>query len=179
MPEAGNVRWAVSLGANLGDRLRALRHAVAALEERTSRFRVSSLYETDPVGGVEQPDFLNAVVVGDTETDDAAALAWHLLEVGRRVEAELHRVREVRWGPRTVDVDVLAVGGWRSDDPELIVPHPRAAERAFVLVPWAEVDPDFEVPGVGTVAAALAALPSDETRGVRLAGPWPGPPTHP
>lgn len=166
------MRIALSVGSNLGDREAALRagvDAVAGLPEVTN-VRVSPTYQTDPVGGVEQPDFLNLVVVADADATDVAALAERLLDMARQVETDLARVREVRWGPRTVDVDILAVADLRNDDPDLTVPHPRIAERAFVLVPWADIDPGFEVPGLGIVADLRDALPTDEVAGVR---PWP------
>ncbi|MFN8125244.1 MAG: 2-amino-4-hydroxy-6-hydroxymethyldihydropteridine diphosphokinase [Candidatus Nanopelagicales bacterium] len=162
-------RVALSIGANLGDREAALATAVEAIRALPglTDVRDSPRYETDPVGGIAQPDFLNAVVIADT-TEPPDVMAWSLLTLARDVEQALHRVREVRWGPRTVDVDILAVGGWTSDDPELTVPHPRLAERAFVLVPWADVDPTFDVPGGGaTVAELLAALPTPERAAVR------------
>lgn len=170
------IRVAVSLGSNLGDREAALRHGVAALAEHpgVTGVRVSSVYETDPVGGPDQPDFLNIVAVADVSSHDPAAVARSLLHLARRVEADLHRVRDVRWGPRTLDMDVLAVGGWTSSDPELTVPHPRAAQRAFVLVPWAEVDPEFEVPGHGPVSALAGALPDRSRNEVRRTRPWVG-----
>lgn len=164
---------ALSVGSNLGDRQRALDVAVrrfAALPG-VSDVRTSSVYETDPVGGVEQPDFLNIVVVGQMAGGDAAVSAEQLLGLARAVEEELDRVRVVRWGPRTVDVDVLAVGDLVQNDPVLTVPHPRIRERAFVLVPWAEVDPDCELPGLGRVSALLAALPPEEVAGVRRCAP--------
>jgi 2-amino-4-hydroxy-6-hydroxymethyldihydropteridine diphosphokinase len=99
---------------------------------------------------------------------DTAAVPAQLLALAHRIEAANGRTREVRWGPRTLDVDVLAVAGQISDDPALTLPHPRAAERAFVLVPWAQVDPGFVVPGTGeTVAGLLAALPRAEVAQVR------------
>ncbi len=164
---------ALSIGSNLGDREAALVLAVRRFAELpgVADVRTSSVYETDPVGGVEQPDFLNIVVVGEMTGADAAGQARQLLDLARTVEEELDRVRVVRWGPRTVDVDILAVGDLGQDDPELTVPHPRIGERAFVLVPWAEVDPIFEVPGLGRVAELLAALPPEEVAGVRRCGP--------
>jgi len=164
-----DVRVALSVGSNLGYRRAALDHAVTALGQMpgVADVRVSSVYETDPVGGVEQPDFLNIVVVANLGDDPAEEVAHALLNLARNVEADLDRRRTVRWGPRTVDLDILAVGTWTSTDPELTVPHPRLAERAFVLVPWAEVDPDFDVPGLGEVTALLAALPDSEVKGVR------------
>jgi 2-amino-4-hydroxy-6-hydroxymethyldihydropteridine diphosphokinase len=155
---------AFGLGANLGDRVAALQGAVDLISPLLVDPRVSSVYETAPVGGPEdQPDYANAVLVG--RTDLAAA---ELLAAAQAAEAAWHRVRQVRWGPRTLDVDVLAVGDERSDDPHLTLPHPRARERAFVLVPWAEVDPDAELPGHGRVAdlaeAALAREGADAVR---------------
>ncbi len=159
----------MSIGSNLGDRQAALSHAVAALAGMPgiTEVRVSPVYETDPVGGVAQPDFLNVVAIADHDGVDASAVATQLLALARTVEAHLERIRTVRWGPRTVDVDVLAVGDYLSDDPELTVPHPRIAERAFVLVPWADVDPEFPIPGHGTVAQLLSRLSPEEVQGVR------------
>ena len=96
------------------------------------------MYETVPVGGPPQDDFLNAVVAIDTTLD-----ARELLELAQRIEADAERVRTVRWGPRTLDVDVLLVGDERIDEPDLVVPHPRMAERAFVLVPLADLAPEW------------------------------------
>lgn len=156
---------AFGLGANLGDARAALTAAVAALQGSPGVrvLAVSSLYRTAPVGGPEQPDYLNAVVVAASDLAPA-----QLLGVAQRIEAEHHRTRLVRWGPRTLDVDILAVGDAVSDDPDILLPHPRAHERGFVLIPWAEVDPGFEVPGRGTVAALAAALPAAETAEVEL-----------
>ncbi|MGH8895112.1 MAG: 2-amino-4-hydroxy-6-hydroxymethyldihydropteridine diphosphokinase, partial [Actinomycetes bacterium] len=120
----------------------------------------SPVYETDPVGGPEQPDFLNIVVLGEGPQSPRT-----LLERALAVEDAFDRVREVRWGPRTIDVDVVAVGDLTVAEPDLAVPHPRARERAFVLVPWADVDPSAELPGVGLVSDLLATL---DTSGVRL-----------
>jgi 2-amino-4-hydroxy-6-hydroxymethyldihydropteridine diphosphokinase len=99
---------------------------------------VSPVYETAPVGGPEQPDYLNAVVAVDTASTPRA-----LLELAHAIESAADRVRTVRWGPRTLDVDVLLVGEERVDDADLVVPHPRMEERAFVLVPLADLDPDW------------------------------------
>lgn len=157
------TRVAVAMGANLADRAATLRSALDALSESLRVRGVSDVYETDAVGGPpDQPAFLNAVLVADTELPSVALL-------GRlhEVEAAHGRVREVRWGPRTLDLDLLAYGDETSADPALTLPHPRAHERAFVLVPWAQVDPDFVVPGLGRVIDLLAALPVDEVAGVR------------
>jgi len=153
---AGERRRAVlALGSNQGDRLAALQGAVDALSGTPGLtvVAVSPVYETDPVGGPEQPDYLNAVVLLETDLAPRA-----LLERALAVEAAFARVRDVRWGPRTLDVDVVAVGDLRVDEPDLVVPHPRAAERAFVLVPWLDVDGTAEVPGEGLVDDLLAAV---------------------
>jgi 2-amino-4-hydroxy-6-hydroxymethyldihydropteridine diphosphokinase len=157
------TRAVIALGANLGDRAATLRAAAAALAEHTELVGVSALFETDPVGGPpDQPAYLNAVAVVDTELQPAA-----LLDLAHQLEAAAGRVRDVRWGPRTLDVDLIAVGDLVCDDPALTLPHPRAHERAFVLAPWLDVDPDAELPGFGPVAALLADLPADARRGVQ------------
>jgi len=130
------VRAFLGLGANLGDRRATLRAAVAALGDVVA---VSPVYETDPVGGPPgQPAYLNLVVELDTDRSPR-----ELLEEARRLEAAAGRVREERWGPRTLDVDVLLVGDLAVDEPDLVVPHPRMAERAFVLVPLADLAPEL------------------------------------
>jgi dihydroneopterin aldolase/2-amino-4-hydroxy-6-hydroxymethyldihydropteridine diphosphokinase len=145
----------LALGSNLGARQQELQRAVDQLAA-TPGLRVtavSPVYETDPVGGPDQPDYLNAVVLA--ETDLAAA---DLLRRAHAIEAAGRRTREVRWGPRTLDVDIIAYGDQVSADPTLTLPHPRARERAFVLAPWRDADPDAELPGYGPVAALLAAV---------------------
>jgi dihydroneopterin aldolase/2-amino-4-hydroxy-6-hydroxymethyldihydropteridine diphosphokinase len=138
------VRAVFGLGSNVGDRPRHLERAIETLRAtpHVVVVAVSPFVETDPVGGPEQPDFLNAVVVTDTTLSPAALLA-----LAHQCESAARRERGKRWGPRTLDVDVLAYGDLTSDDPELTLPHPRAAERAFVLVPWSAVDPGFVVAG--------------------------------
>jgi 2-amino-4-hydroxy-6-hydroxymethyldihydropteridine diphosphokinase len=131
------ARAFLSLGSNLGDRAAHLRTGVAIVAA-SDVHRVSLVYETEPVGGVAQDDFWNLVMEVTT-----AASARELLERARAAEAACGRVRDVRWGPRTLDVDVLMVGDERSDDPEITVPHPRLFERAFVLVPLRELAPDL------------------------------------
>jgi 2-amino-4-hydroxy-6-hydroxymethyldihydropteridine diphosphokinase len=152
----GTRRHAVlALGSNQGDRRATLQGAVEALAGTPGLtvVAVSPVYETDPVGGPEQPDYLNAVVLVEADLGPR-----DLLERALAVEAAFGRVRDVRWGPRTLDVDVVAVGDLRVDEPDLVVPHPRAAERAFVLVPWLEVDPGAALPGVGRVADLVVGL---------------------
>jgi 2-amino-4-hydroxy-6-hydroxymethyldihydropteridine diphosphokinase len=153
-------RVAYGLGANLGDRVAALQGAVDMLAPHLHDARVSSVYETSPVGGTEQPDYANAVLVGDSSEAPSS-----LLSRAHEAEQAWQRTREVRWGPRTLDVDVLCVGDIVSDDPELTLPHPRAAERGFVLVPWAEADAAATLPDgrrVSDLAAAWAAAAVDD-----------------
>jgi len=125
----------LSLGSNLGDRAEHLAAGVAVVVAKDEH-RLSSVYETEPVGGVTQEPFWNLVIELDTD-----ASASELLERAHRAENARGRVRDVRWGPRTLDVDVLLVGEERSDDPDLTVPHPRMYERSFVLVPLHELAP--------------------------------------
>ncbi|HEX5567091.1 MAG TPA: 2-amino-4-hydroxy-6-hydroxymethyldihydropteridine diphosphokinase [Streptomyces sp.] len=147
----------ISIGGNLGNRLETLQGAIDALEE-TPGVRVkavSPVYETEP-WGVEpgtQSTYLNAVVLIRTTLPPGS-----LLERGHAIEEAFERVRDERWGPRTIDVDIVAYQDIVSDDPELILPHPRCHERAFVLAPWHDVDPDAEVPGRGPVADLLDAV---------------------
>jgi dihydroneopterin aldolase/2-amino-4-hydroxy-6-hydroxymethyldihydropteridine diphosphokinase len=151
----------LALGSNLGDRRQELQRAVDELAA-TPGLRltaVSPVYETDPVGGPDQPDYLNAVVLAT-----AALPPADLLRRAHTIEAAARRTREVRWGPRTLDLDIIAYGDELSADPVLTLPHPRARERAFVLAPWLDADPGAELPGHGPVADLLARLPE---RGLR------------
>ncbi|MFR9806210.1 2-amino-4-hydroxy-6-hydroxymethyldihydropteridine diphosphokinase [Pseudonocardia sp. RS010] len=154
-------RAVLSLGSNLGDRFGHLRGAVEGF--RDALVAASPVYETAPWGGVEQPDFLNAVLI----VEDPAVDHRGWLRRGQELEQAAGRVREVRWGPRTLDVDVVTVDGVTSDDPELLLPHPGTPERATVLIPWLDVEPDAVLPGHGRVADLLAALPDGETATVR------------
>lgn len=152
-----NPRSAViALGSNLGNRLENLQGAVDALED-TPGVRVkavSAVYETEGVGGPEnQPNYFNAVLVLRTTLPPGS-----LLERAHAVEEAFGRVREVRWGPRTLDVDLLAYEGVLLDGPELTLPHPRAHERAFVLAPWLDADASAEIAGHGPVAELLKAV---------------------
>lgn len=160
------TRAVLSLGANLGDRAGALRAALTALEGDGLVAR-SELYETPPWGPVEQPPYLNAVAIVRAPRDPAGWLAR-----AHELEQAAGRTREVRFGPRTLDVDVIAVSGddgapVLSDDPELTLPHPRAAERAFVLVPWLSLEPTAQLPGHGAVADLLEKLPPEDVAAVR------------
>jgi 2-amino-4-hydroxy-6-hydroxymethyldihydropteridine diphosphokinase len=176
----------LSLGSNLGDSLGYLRAAVHGLA--TDVRSVSPVYRTPPWGPVPQDDFLNIAVIVSNDAVDADG--W--LRRCQGLEAAAHRERPVRWGPRTLDADVVAV--WQrapgafagesavhghddvpgldaepviSSDPVLTLPHPRAHERAFVLVPWAEIQPDAILPGRGSVAELLAGL---DTSGIARVG---------
>jgi 2-amino-4-hydroxy-6-hydroxymethyldihydropteridine diphosphokinase len=155
------TRAVLSLGANLGDRAATLRAALTALTDDGLIAR-STLYETPPWGPVEQPPYLNAIAIVRGPRD---ARGW--LARAHELEQAAGRTREVRWGARTLDVDVVTVTEddgtpVLSDDPELTLPHPRAHERAFVLVPWAALEPGAVLPGRGRVADLMAALPTDD-----------------
>jgi 2-amino-4-hydroxy-6-hydroxymethyldihydropteridine diphosphokinase len=155
-------RAVLSLGANLGDAAGALQSAVDAM--RSWLIAVSPAYRTAAWGPVEQPDYLNAVII----VDDPAASPLEWLTRAQAAEQAAGRTRDVRWGPRTLDVDVIDVDGLASSDPMLSLPHPRAAERAFVLVPWLAVDPEARLAG-RSVAALVTGLPGSERAGVELA----------
>jgi 2-amino-4-hydroxy-6-hydroxymethyldihydropteridine diphosphokinase len=151
----------LGIGSNLGDRMEHLQQAVddLAAAEDVDVAAVSPVYETAPVGGPAQPDYLNAVVAVDTDRTPRA-----LLELARAIEAHGERIRTVRWGPRTIDVDVLLVGDERVEEPDLVVPHPRMTERAFVVVPLADLDPGWRT---RIPADAASVRPT----GLRLAPP--------
>ncbi len=138
----GGRRAFIGLGSNLGDRRALLADAVAGLRAGGDVNAVSPLYETEPVGGPEdQGPYLNLVVELVT-----AASPRRLLERCQALERAAQRVRTVRWGPRTLDADVLWVEGWEADEPDLVVPHPRLWERRFVLAPLADLAPDLVTP---------------------------------
>jgi 2-amino-4-hydroxy-6-hydroxymethyldihydropteridine diphosphokinase len=146
----------IGLGSNLGNRVQTIRRALDLLraDDDIEVVRVSSLRETDPVGYTDQPRFLNGVAALETQLAPRA-----LLERMLAVERELGRTRDgPRFGPRTIDLDLLLYGDAVVDEPGLEIPHPRMAERPFVLEPLAELDADFEVPGRGSVRALLAGL---------------------
>ena len=151
----------LALGSNLGDRQDILQGAVDAIVglPGVRVTAVSPVYQTVPVGGPAQPDYLNAVVLAD-----AALPARELLDRLHEIEAAFDRVRLVRWGPRTLDIDIIVFDSERSDDPELTLPHPRAHERAFVLAPWHDVDPGAALPGHGPVAEVLAKAGHSDIR---------------
>lgn len=144
------MRAFIGLGSNLGDRAENLRNAIRAFSSITGIEvkQVSSMYETEPVGGPPQSDYLNAVIEIDTVLGHRA-----LFEACMTIEHALGRERgsEERWGPRAIDLDLLSMGDLVVSDPDLEIPHPRLAERAFVLVPWSEIAPYVDVPGLGRV----------------------------
>ncbi|MFF4049143.1 2-amino-4-hydroxy-6-hydroxymethyldihydropteridine diphosphokinase [Streptomyces chartreusis] len=153
-------RAVISLGSNLGNRLETLQGAIDALEDTPGvRIKgVSPVYETEP-WGVEpgsQPSYFNAVVVLKTTLPPSS-----LLERAHAVEEAFHRVRDERWGARTLDVDIVSYADVVSDDPHLTLPHPRAHERAFVLAPWHDLEPEAQLPGRGAVAELLGSVPLD------------------
>ena len=160
----------IALGANLGDAQGALMSAVASIMDLAgvAAVQVSDVVETDPVGGPDQPVYLNQVVTATTWWS-----APRLLASLHRIEAEHGRVREIRWGARTLDLDLIQYGTpgmeseWRSESEDLMLPHPRAHERGFVLVPWLDVDPDARLRVGEQVVAVADRLDAVETSGVR------------
>jgi 2-amino-4-hydroxy-6-hydroxymethyldihydropteridine diphosphokinase len=152
------VKAVLSLGSNQGGRAQHLAVAREMLAADFPLVAVSPIYETAPVGFVDQAPFLNQILV--VEADDAE----ELLSAAHRAEQARGRMRSRRWGPRTLDVDIVSVDMLRSESPRLTLPHPRAHERAFVLLPWHDVDPDAELPGRGRVAALLRRLDSSDVR---------------
>ena len=156
------MKVVLGIGSNLEDRFAALQRAVDAVVA-TSGIRsveVSPVYETDPVGGPDQPDYLNAVITFESVLEPPQILA-----LAQGMEADAGRTRDVRWGARTLDVDVLAIDDLVSADETLTLPHPRAHERAFVLAPWRDLDPLGQIAGRGAVAELLATV---DASGIRL-----------
>jgi 2-amino-4-hydroxy-6-hydroxymethyldihydropteridine diphosphokinase len=150
----------LSIGSNLGDRAAHLSIAVDAL--RPWLRAISPVYETPPWGPVPQDEYLNAVLI--VADDEAGPREW--LARSQAAEQAAHRTRDLRWGPRTLDVDVISVDDVHSDEPELTLPHPRAHERAFVLVPWLALEPGARLADA-SAGDLLAALPVDEVAAVR------------
>jgi 2-amino-4-hydroxy-6-hydroxymethyldihydropteridine diphosphokinase len=160
------TRAAIALGSNLGDRLESFRFAAAALAELGVVVSASSLYETAPIGGPPQDAFFNAVLVLDTDLDPR-----QLLDELHRIEAEAGRVREVRWGPRQLDLDLILYGTRRAEGGGMVVPHPRFAERRFVLDPLVEIWPEARTPDGRAVAEFLPGVADQEV--TRLGSWWP------
>jgi len=154
-------RTVLSLGSNLGDRLDNLQEAIDALFDAPGLnfVALSPVYETKPVGGVEQGDFLNVVIVAESRVAPDS-----LLERVLAIEDAMDRTRVVRWGPRTLDIDIVMMGDVTSEDPSLLLPHPRAGERAFVLRPWCDLEPEAMLPGQGRVTDLLPGVADQELR---------------
>lgn len=174
------LRAWVGIGSNLGDPVARVQAALDSLRGLADGggFRASALYRSRPWGGVDQPDFVNAVASFRTQRDPVALLA-----ALQRLEQAMGRQRLAgqRWGPRKIDLDLLLVGDLRVSTPTLQLPHPRLHERGFVLAPMAEIEPDLAIPGRGTVQQCLEALdevaawPLDETPPDRPARPYRNP----
>lgn len=151
------MKLVLALGSNLGNRESNIEEAVSELENIIEITHLSTMHETAPVGGPKQGDYLNAVLIGESE------LTPHeLLALTSKIESKLGRVREVRNGPRTIDIDIIVFGEIQINTPDLQIPHPRAHQREFVLAPWLEIDPDAQIPGRTSVAKILAELAVSE-----------------
>ncbi|HTR69231.1 MAG TPA: 2-amino-4-hydroxy-6-hydroxymethyldihydropteridine diphosphokinase [Mycobacteriales bacterium] len=157
----------VSLGGNLGDRAAYLRRAIEVIAMQVPVRAVSSLYESAPIGVTDSPAYLNAVVVVDSGD------AERVFQAAGAAERSQGRLRSRRWGPRTLDADVIAVDQQVSASPRLTLPHPRAHERAFVLMPWLEVDATASITGYGPVRRLLEELPDQHVVRVAPAPPLP------
>ncbi len=144
----------IALGSNIGDSSENLDLALALLREATELLSVSSYYRTKPVGGPEQPDYLNAVCIIESELS-----AVELLQLLHGIEKSMGRERLERWGPRTIDLDLIQFGGLMSKSAQLELPHPRAHERKFVLEPWHEIEPDAILLTHGRISQLLEQLP--------------------
>ena len=149
------MKAVIALGANIGNPQENLDLAIALLREATNVQLVSSYYITEPVGGPEQPDYINAVCIIDSELP-----AMDLLSLLHGIEKSLGRERIEHWGPRTIDLDLIQYGGLLSKAEELMLPHPRAHERRFVLQPWFEIEPDAILLTHGSVQELLEQLPT-------------------
>ena len=148
------MKAVVALGANIGNPSEQMNLAIAMLKEATDVIAVSSFYTTKPVGGPEQPDYLNAVCILKSELP-----ALDLLSLLQGIEKSLGRERIERWGPRTIDLDLIQYGSLLSKAEELELPHPRAHERRFVIEPWHEIEPDAVLLTHGKISELLAQLP--------------------
>ena len=148
------MKAVIALGANIGNPQEQMDLAVALLKESLEVSAVSSYFTTAPVGGPEQPDYLNAVLIAESELPAA-----QLLALLHGIEKALGRERIEHWGPRTIDLDLIQYGGILSYADELLLPHPRAHERRFVLEPWLSIDPEAILLTHGKVGDLLAQLP--------------------
>ena len=149
------MKAVVALGSNLENRKLNLDIAITHLEELLQDLKVSPYFETEPVGGPEQDDFINAVVIGSCDLTPEILLAELL-----KIEDQMGRVREVKWGPRIIDLDLIVYGKQVVDTVFLKLPPPLAHSREFVLKPWLAIDPEGEIPGIGAVKSLLASIQS-------------------
>ena len=149
------MKAVIALGANIGNPQENIELAVALLREATDLQMVSSYYTTTPVGGPEQPDYINAVCIIESELP-----AMDLLSLLHGIEKSLGRERVEHWGPRTIDLDLIQYGGLLSKAEELMLPHPRAHERSFVLRPWFEIEPDAILLTHGPIKELLEQMPA-------------------
>jgi 2-amino-4-hydroxy-6-hydroxymethyldihydropteridine diphosphokinase len=145
------MKAVISLGANIGEPRANLDLAIDLLREATEVLAVSSYLQTKPVGGPQQPDYLNAVVMIESDLP-----AKDLLALLNGIEAAMGRTREVHWGPRVIDLDLIQYGGLLVKDEKLTLPHPRAHERRFVLAPWFEIDPEAVLLTHGRISDLLS-----------------------
>jgi len=143
----------LSIGANLGDAETMVHQTINQLSEILKESKASRIYRTSPVGVEDQPEFFNAVVVGEW-----GGTANELLERTSKFEESAGRERHVRWGARTLDIDIITFGDQVSHNPKLTLPHARAHERLFVLLPWSEIDPDAEIFGRGRISSLIEDL---------------------
>ncbi len=147
------MKAVIALGSNLENRRLNLDIAITKLEELLGELTVSPYFETKPVGGPAQDDFINAVVIANSQLP-----ADQLLKELLAIEDEMGRVREEHWGPRIIDLDLIVHGDQVIDTLFLKLPHPLAASREFVLEPWLSIDPDGEIPGKGSIKSLLASI---------------------
>ena len=148
------MKAVIALGANIGDPQEQMAIAIALLCESLDVIAISKVISTAPVGGPAQPDYLNAVCIAESDLPAA-----DLLALLHGIEKSLGRVREEKWGPRTIDLDLIQYGTILSSADELTLPHPRAHERRFVLEPWSEIEPDAILLTHGKISELLAQLP--------------------
>ena len=147
------MKAVIALGSNLGNRELNIDSAIAELVKIVKITHLSTNHETDPVGGPEQPKYLNAIAIAETELEPEELLIAML-----EIENKLGRKREIHWGPRTLDLDLIVFGDEVIDSEILVLPHPRAHERRFVLEPWLEIEPDAYIPGIGKVESILQQI---------------------
>ena len=149
------MKAVISLGSNIENRKLNLEIAITHIEQLLNNLVISPFIQTKPVGGPPQDDFLNAVLIGECELS-AESLLTKLSEI----EDQMGRVRQIKWGPRIIDLDLIVYGDQVIDSEFLKLPHPLAQSRFFVLSPWLVIDPDGEIPGVGSIKTLLASIPS-------------------